>query len=97
MEDSSACLVTVLAQDLPVQPSILSGHGRAGHLTVNVSPDPGHVLHGQSTGRTGIQTLLHHANKAFHVKEMRAGRDVSLQPAGMYVLQADRAVVVGGV
>jgi hypothetical protein len=41
--------------------------------------------------------LLHHPKETLIVKEMRAGRDVSLQPAGVDVLQADRAVVVGSV
>ena len=90
-------LVTVLAQNLPIQPSIRCWHGSLGHLPVIRGPDPGHVLHGLPTGGTSIQPFIHHVFEAVVVEEVGARRDVRLHPAGVDILHADRTVVVESV
>ena len=90
-------LVTVLAQNLPIQPCILCWHGGVRHLSVHRGPHPGHVLHGLPTRRTGIQPLLHHVLEAVVVEEVGARRYVSPSPAGVDILHTDRTVVVGSV
>ena len=92
---------------LPAEAEVLSGslhdtdttpgHGGGRHLPVNTLPDRGHVLHGQTAGGAGVESLADHVGVAGLVEEVGAGRDMSRVPTGVDVLHADWAVVVGSV
>ena len=68
-------------------------HRGALNLPVNVPPDSGHILHGESTGGTGVQPLLEHVSVARGVEEVRTRGNVGSIPTAVDILTKRKHII----